>query len=386
MKALRIAIQLVMVLLIIAAGVLFATFLIATKKEPEKIPKELTLPAVEVISVQKTNPSVLVKAQGEFFPTRETTLSASVAGEIIYVSEKYETGEKFAEGEVILRIDDVDYKTALVNAQTAERQILSSVKEAEVALKLEVARAEQALRDWQKLGRGEEPSELLLRKPQIAAAEARVVSATASIDQARANIEQAQRNLDRTIVKAPYDCQLSSKNLDLGALATAGMPLFTVFEQGSVKGMVPVSLEDAGFVDLKESKISASAVIAGQSQSWTGELVRSENRIDPRTRSITMIAHFSGEDKPPVGLLADFEITGKKMTEVYEVPRVALIGGNKVLVVNDEDKLQYREVVVARSGAEVVYLRSGVQDGDRVCVTVLNRPVEGMQVQVINNE
>ena len=386
MKIVRVIIQLLIVILILAAAGGIAGFLIKTKPVAVKKPLEQGLPAVDVIQVEKLDPQVVIKAQGEFAPPRETTLSALVAGEIIHVSDKYETGLAFKRGEMILKIDDVDYKTALASAKAADRQIDSSIKDAEVALQLEQARAAQALRDWEKLGRGKEPSDLLLRKPQIAAAEARLLSAAASKDQARANIEQAQRNLDRTVVKAPYDCQILAKNIDLGAFATVGMPLFTVFEQGSVKANVPVSVEDAGFVNIESSEISASATIGGVAKSWSGTLKRSENRIDPKTRSITMVAEFTGAEMPPVGLLADFEIRGEKIEEVYKVPRIALIGQDKVIVIDEDDKLVFRDVVVARTGDKAVYLKSGVESGDRVCVTVLSRPIAGMQVKVVNDK
>gem|GEM_PF-6784472 len=176
------------------------------------------------------------------------------------------------------------------------------------------------------------------------------------------------------------------KSLDLGALATAGSPLCAVFERGSVKARVPVSVEDAGFVDIEESEIIASATLGGVRKSWEGRLERSENRINKSTRSIMMNAKFEGDEMPPVGLVADFEIIGEKMEKVFLIPRVALLGQNRVIVINTEDEISFREVTLVRTESKSVFIKEGLKDGDRVCVTVLNTPVEGSQVQVIQSE
>ena len=62
----------------------------------------------------------------------------------------------------------------------------------------EQARAEQALTDWQRLGQaGDPPSDLVLRKPQLQAARARVASA-------RSALAKARLDLERTTIVAPF--------------------------------------------------------------------------------------------------------------------------------------------------------------------------------------
>ena len=152
--------------------------------------------------------------------------------------------------------------------------------------------------------------------------------------------------------------------------------------------MIPVSVADAGFVKFTapSSEIVASARFGGERMEWNGELIRSENRIDPQSRSITMVAEFSGEDGPSVGLIADFEITGKQLEQVFVLPRTALVGANRVIVIDDEDKIVFREIRVARTTQNEAYVSKGLEVGDRVCVTVLNRPIAGTLVQVVNPE
>ena len=408
MKAL---IQTLLVIIILALGVGFTFYMFKTKPEVVKKPVEQRLPVVEVVTLATSRPAVVVQTQGEFVPPRESTLSAQVSGEVVYVSEKFDLGGMFEKGEVILKIDETDYRTAVVNAQAnkvqaelgevkaqaAVARVQAEIKDAEAVLEIEKARKAQALRDWEKLGRGAEPSALLVRKPQIAAAEARIAStqaalreakasilqAEACIKQAQANVVQAERNLDRVVIKAPYDCQVASKELDLGALASMGAPLCNVYERGSIKARVPVSQADAGFITVGTTQVVAKAMIGAEMKEWEGVISRSENRIDPQTRSTYLVALFEGDDLPPVGMFAQIEIQGGEMAPVMAVPRIALMGRDQVIVVNEDDRVSFRTVTVARTTTDEVYLSAGVDEGERVCVTVVSTPVEGMQVDVI---
>ena len=97
-----------------------------------------------------------------------------------------------------------------------------------------------------------------------------------------------------------------------------------------------------------------------------------------------MIAQFEGGELPPVGMFATIEILGGKMDPVISIPRIALIGQNKVIVINEENQVNFKEVQVSRTSDKEVFISGGVNAGERVCVTVLNTPMEGMEVQVLD--
>ncbi|MEH6556066.1 biotin/lipoyl-binding protein, partial [Pseudoalteromonas tetraodonis] len=79
-------------------------------------------------------------------------------------------GGFFEKGDVLLQLDDRDLKAEVKSAQ-------ANLLNAEQNLLEEQARGRQALTDWQRLGNESEPSILVLRKPQLAAAQAQVLSA-----------------------------------------------------------------------------------------------------------------------------------------------------------------------------------------------------------------
>ena len=95
-----------------------------------------------------------------------------------------------------------------------------------------------------------------------------------------------------------------------------------------------------------------------------------------------------GEERPPlaVGLFVEAEIEGREVRDVVVVPRAALRGGDRLLVVDTENRLRFRSAEVVRMGREEVVLRSGLTAGDRVVVSAVPSAVEGMLVRPLDVE
>lgn len=157
-------------LILLSITVVVALVIIAQGKRPER--KDTSGPAlvVDVIPARVESLNFSVVSQGPVAPRTETTLVAEVSGQIVSVSSNFIAGGFFRKGEVLLQIDPSDYETALMSAQAG-----LAARKAQLADRQ--ARSEQALKDWQNLGRQGQPSDLVLRKPQLAEAQAAVQAA-----------------------------------------------------------------------------------------------------------------------------------------------------------------------------------------------------------------
>ena len=63
------------------------------------------------------------------------------------------------------------------------------------------------------------------------------------------------------------------------------------------------------------------------------------------------------------------------------VPRSAVRGQNQILVLNGENKLEQRELMVARQNANHVFATQGIADGEKVILTKVDMPVPGMTLE-----
>ena len=84
-----------------------------------------------------------------------------------------------------------------------------------------------------------------------------------------------------------------------------------------------------------------------------------------------------------VGLFVNVEISGREIRDAYIIPRHALRAGDQVYVVNELGQLEIRSVAVTYSSAEEAVIGSGLEVGDRVIVSSIRNPIEGMSLEAL---
>ena len=378
-------------LIVIVIGALGAGAMFLSREEPETRIPEPPLPLVRVMPVALENLQLSVKSQGTVKPRTETTLVTEVAGRVLQVHPSFVAGGFFEEGDLLLAVDPNDYRQALIQARSA-------VAQTELRLAQEQAEAEIARNEWKDLGGGE-ASPLTLRIPQVAEAEAALASA-------RAAVVRAERNLERTRIRAPYAGRIREKNVDRGQYVTPGTPLAHIYSVDFAEVRLPLPDADLAFVDLPlvfrstDSRKPGPAVVlraefAGRSFEWQGRLVRTEGEIDTRSRMVHAVAQVKdpygrGEDpeRPPLaaGMYVEAEIAGRTVEGVAVIPRTALRNDSQVLIVDENDRLQFRDVVVLRINDDQAIVGSGLSDGERVCLSNLSAVTNGMRVRIFGEE
>ena len=374
----------VICVIILGGGVGGTVFLINNGPEAPTADPVVKLDSVLVQQAVVEGIQLTLRSQGEVVAKRQTTLTAEVAGKLTLVHERFEPGEVFRgpaednQGDLLLQIDRADYEAALAAAK-------ATLAEARLALRMEEVRKAQALRDWEKLGSGKEPNELVKRVPQLASAHAGIAASEAAV-------KKAARDLERTEIRVPYDCRLERTYVDVGAVIAPGMPLVDLVSRGGVEIRLPLSLEDYGYLQKTGEQVSgevtASGRIGGEELSWKGRIVRSEEMVERTTRSINVVGEFGmdGSSVPPIGMFVDVAIKGVTLPDVVRIPRSAMIDGRKVLLVR-EGRLDIRPVKVVRTESEVVIVNGGSDDGEvpkgaQIVITPPNAPVQGEQVVV----
>lgn len=370
-------------------GAIVVVILLAVNrpKPPEREPT-VTAMLVEVMEAKTSEGHFSIEAQGIVRPKTQTTVSAEVSGRLVALSDQFVAGGFFKAGDVLASIDPSDYEAALLQAQ-------AELASAEATLADEQARSTQAKRDWERIhGTDRQPNDLVLRKPQLARAQA-------SVDAARAATLRAQRNLDRTQIRLPYDGLVRTKNVDLGQYVNAGMALGVTFAIDEAEVRLPLSAQDRAFLTLPRAGevgaegpvVTLAADVDGQTNQWTGQVVRTEGVIDENTRlsyavvSITdpyqkMNDTSSDAAILPMGTFVECVIEGRSAAGLIQLPRSALRGGDTVFIANSNDELEIRQVNVVRATTDEVYVADGISAGDRVITTGITAPIPGSKIRV----
>lgn len=357
----------VLVILAIAAGVGAFLYVNRVQTKQQDTPRPIAL--VDVTPLVLSPHTVRITSEGVVQSRREVALAAEVAGRVVAISPQLVAGGHVKEGDELAVVDDADYLVAL-------RRAKSDVAEAELAIEQEMARSAQAKKDWEKLGRGEAPA-LVLRKPQIAAAEARLSSA-------QAEVERALRDIRRTHITAPFSGRVRHAMIEAGAYLTPGTKVAEIFSDEEVEVRLPFSLADFGqFLGKDTPPFAVKAMIGGSEVTWQAQIDRTEGEIDRGTLSGYAIARIHANEEgryPPVGLFVSAELSGTTLEDVAEIPRSSLRGIKDVWVLQD-GRLDQRTVEVLSSGRDSLVVTGDFQPGDLLVTTRLSTPVPGTEMK-----
>ena len=378
--------QIVAPLAVIGAAGLAAFTMIRNRPPVEVQAPVFTPPGVRVEEVTLRDVPLSVTSQGTVRPRTESQLVSEIAGRVTAVAATFAEGGFFELGDVLVTIDPFDYQQAVVSAR-------SQLAQARLRLAQEEAEAEVAVREWEALGRGD-PRALTLREPQLE-------EARASVAGAEAGVERAQRDLERAEIVAPYAGRIRQKDVDIGQFVRVGDVVATIYAVDVAEVRLPLPDEQLAYLDLPLSyrggsdqpqpRVTLRATFAGEAHEWQGRIVRTEGEIDPVSRMVHAVAEIldpyapgPNRRRPPlaVGMYVEAEIAGRMARDVAVVPRAALRGTDRVLVVDAEDRLSFREIDILRATTDAIYVQRGLAEGELVVVSPLDAPTEGMRVQL----
>jgi len=367
-----------------------ALMMIRNRPVVETQPAQIAPPGVRVHVVELQDVAMSVISEGTVRPRTESQLVPEISGRVTSVAAAFVEGGFFEADDVLVTIDPFDYQQAAVGAR-------AQLAQTRLRLAEEEAEAEVAQREWKELGRGD-PRALTLRKPQLE-------DANAAVAAAEANVVRAKRDLERAEIRAPYVGRVRRKSVDVGQFVTVGNPVATIYAVDIAEIRLPLPDEELAYLDLPLSyrgtdsrpgpSVKVRTTFAGQTYSWDGRVVRTESEIDPVSRMVQVVAEVRDpyrlgpeSDRPPlaVGMYVEAEIAGRRFNEIAVVPREALRGRNQVMVVDDESRVRFREVKLLRTTAESIYVEKGLMNGERVAISTLDSPTEGMLVQVTQEE
>ena len=81
------------------------------------------------------------------------------------------------------------------------------------------------------------------------------------------------------------------------------------------------------------------------------------------------------------GLFVEAAIKGREIQNVVAIPFRAFLDLNRVVTVDPDNKLRFRNVTVLHREGDTVYVSDGLSPGEKICLTELPDMVEGMSVE-----
>ena len=340
------AFQLVFVIAVVGSAIMLSASL---KPDSSSVRPKIAADRVPVTVVDPVSATYVSRVQlnGVVESRTVTSIIPQVSGRIVDVAPAFRTGARVEKGDVLFVIDPADYELA-VDRTLAEIEVARSELarlEAEAAAEREV---------WENSFPDREIPDLIARKPQIAAAKARIHSGEA----ARAAAELA---LSRTVVRAPFDARILETRLDLGQVVGTTASVGSMFSETSLEISVPVSADDLRRIGDVYGRDASILTPAGRKMA--GSVVRKAATLDERTRLGTLFIESANPTELTLGEFVSVEISGAATNDAMRLPEAAMTARDRLWVVEGEELIERQVEILGREGDTVVVSAFDTADG-----------------------
>jgi RND family efflux transporter MFP subunit len=352
-----------------------------SESAPEIIPI-----SVRVAEVQSESVQLFIESQGKAQAARQASLSSNVQGPVAWVSPSLEAGAYVKAGEPLLRLELADFETAVIRSRASYEQ----------------ASAEAAFATADLARITELAAKRLASESELQNAERAATVATARLADAEATLKQSELDAERSILRAPFNAVVASRDVELGQFVNRAQSVAVLFDADSVDVRVPLAIRQLGYLDVpmgfrgefdsaQAPQVELTGSYGGKQYTWEGKLLRTEATIDPNSNTVQSIirieqpsADRGGESIPlPIGLFVEARIAGKLVEDIISLPRSVIRNNSQVLVVDAENKMYYRDVDIYRLEQDRVLISGGLLPGEKICTSPIQAVVDGMSVRPV---
>lgn len=386
MKKLRAGLQILAALAVAAGAAVLAFVLLKTAPETTPEDQKQAVKIVQTIVLRPGDERVVVTAWGTVIPAREVTMRPQVEGRVIEQGASVVPGGRLAAGEELLRLDPADYEMALIE-RTAE------LEEAKYEFDIEKGRQVIAKREYEQLRR-DLPAEdvdpsLALREPYLRRTEAMITKAENAI-------EKARLDLGRTVLHAPFNSMVIEEFVEVGQLVEAGDEVCRLVGTDTFWVRATLPMADLPHIRLPErEKSGAEAKVFldtghGDSKPWLGRVTRLLSDLEETGRMARLLVEIddplgleeSGKGRAPLllGSYVRIDIEAGLLQGVLEIPRYALREGNRLWLVDRDNRIRIAEPEILWTRADTVLVPDVIEDGERLVVSELKAVLPGMEV------
>ena len=359
------------ILLLIVSLMMIALIVFVTRSKPIPV-------TVNVIDRGDVEASISNTRAGTVKACRRAKLAPPSGGQIAKLLVK--KGDRVAKDQILLELWNDDLHA---QEQLAKDQLRSAETRVREACTLAETAQREAVRAQELNAKG------FVSQQQVERANTDAAARLASCDGARSDIAQSQSRIDvaraslnRTVLRAPFAGIVADISGELGEYATPSppgiqtLPAIDLIDDSCLFVSAPIDEVDAA--KLRVGLTGRIVLDAMKGQTFPGKVKRIAPyvlELEKQARTVEVEVEFtqlSKEQTLLIGYSADVELIYDAHQNVLRVPTQSLIEGQRVLVINSNNKLEERILKTGLSNWEFTEVLDGLKQGERV-VSSLDR-------------
>lgn len=310
--------------LIIFGSLYFAGLIAGSKKnrrpEPRKVVK-----TVFVDTVKNTTVPIVVPANGNLRAKKRVELFSEVQGVFRPGSKLFRTGQEYAAGQTLIRIDAAEYYASVQSAKSSLYNLLTSIMP---DLRLDYP---DIYPKWQAYLDGFDLNQTTPEMPKLDSEKEKFFISGRGIISSYYNVKNLEQRLSKYNIAAPFKGVLTDALVTEGTLIRNGQKLGEFINTEVYELEVSVSKTYGDFLTVgKEVDLSNLE----DTQNYTGEVTRVNGRVDQGSQTITVFIEVRGANLKE-GQYLEANLEAKEETNAIEINRSLLTESNQIFVVRD---------------------------------------------------
>ena len=414
------------VVVVLGLSLSIAALLIMLRPGAERQAKTETGRLVEVLSVKAEDLNMMIDGYGTVKPRETLKLAAEIRGQVIDVDPSFKEGSFIKKGVVLIKIDprtyqlEVDRQRIQIEQTEAEiKKLRQEIKNFDARIKIAKADVALARNDFERL------KKLSIRnvvaQNTLDQAEQRYLASLdrlqglenqlaltgplkerleAQRNMGKVMLSQAKLDLEKTTIIASFDGWVLQKDIEKSRHVTAGQYMGSVYKDGALDVEIHIPAKNFKWfaLDLKQDAMPDAEIIFrannNSQHKWKGRVARIKAQMNEKTRTLPVVVEIdrdSVKDKIKSsfqlrpGMFVTIMIKGKKIKQVFVLPRHVVHSGDVVYIMTD-NCLKIRPVNILRSARGLVYIDKGLSDGELVIKSPLSGAVDGMKVRIATTQ
>jgi RND family efflux transporter MFP subunit len=207
-----------------------------------------------------------------------------------------------------------------------------------------------------------------------------------SIAAAEANLSRLRNMQGYLVVRAPFDGVITQRNVDTGALVTAGSTLlYRIAQTATLRTYVNVPQASANSIHTGQSALLTVSNIPGRT--FTGQVARTANSLDPATRTLLVELHVPNADGALLpGMYCQIQLNSPRENPPLLIPSDALIvrtGAPLAAIVKADHTIHLQTLEVGRDFGDRIEVLAGLREGDTIIPNPGDAAREGLKVDPV---
>ncbi|MCO4782729.1 MAG: efflux RND transporter periplasmic adaptor subunit [Candidatus Cloacimonetes bacterium] len=324
--------------------------------------------SVKTLKVNAKSFTPYLESFGYAQPSVKTKVLSQVSGKVIYLSDNFKDGSTFKKGELLVKVEDIEYQANEKIAQS--KLILAQQKLLEAK-----AYTKQAEFEWGNQGNNTKPSDLVLKLPQLRSAQTDLLAA-------EAELQKAKLILSRTEIYAPYDGRVIDTDLTVSQVISNNALLANIYASNQIEISLPIKNKDLPLFDF--DNIGSVVLKSHLSNSvFTGQIVRTQSLLDEQSKQLYCIALITPHSKLHVGEFLSAKIKVSPIKNAIVIPSEAIYQGQFVYI-EKNNIIRKKDIEIAWSDSNHSIVSSGLHNNDSIILTKLGAVSSGTAVKVVN--